>query len=317
MPPAATRTPKIGLALGSGSARGWAHLGVLQALRDAGVQPDVVCGASVGALVAAVYASREVDRFTDWALSLDRRKVFQFMDFRWSGGMLKGEKLMAFLRQHFTDCGIDGCHLPFAAVATDLYSGAEIWLRQGSLVDAVRASIALPGLFTPVAARGRWLVDGGLVNPVPVSLARAMGADIVIAVDLNADIMRRRTAPVSLAVEEADEDASSLTSRWQKGWRPWRPATSVRPEAEAALPLAQTAAVPGSEMPSVLDVAMNSVNIMQMRITRSRLAGDPPELLIAPRLAHLGLMDFHRAEEAIEAGHHAALLELPELANFY
>ncbi len=311
MPPAVTRTPKIGLALGSGSARGWAHLGVLQALRDAGVQPDVVCGASVGALVAAVYASREVDRFTDWALSLDRRKVFQFMDFRWSGGMLKGEKLMAFLRQHFTDCGIDGCHLPFAAVATDLYSGAEIWLRQGSLVDAVRASIALPGLFTPVAARGRWLVDGGLVNPVPVSLARAMGADIVIAVDLNADIMRRRTAPVSLAVEE---DASEASRWWQKGWRSWRPETS---EAEAMPPAAPTAAVPGSEMPSVLDVAMNSVNIMQMRITRSRLAGDPPELLIAPRLAHLGLMDFHRAEEAIEAGHHAALLELPELANFY
>lgn len=311
MPPAATRTPKIGLALGSGSARGWAHLGVLQALRDAGVQPDVVCGASVGALVAAVYASREVDRFTEWALSLDRRKVFQFMDFRWSGGMLKGEKLMAFLRRHFTDCGIDGCHLPFAAVATDLYSGAEVWLRQGSLVDAVRASIALPGLFTPVAARGRWLVDGGLVNPVPVSLARAMGADIVIAVDLNADIMRRRTAPVSLAVEE---EASEASRWWQKGWRPWRLET---PEAEAMLPAAPTAAVPGSEMPSVLDVAMNSVNIMQMRITRSRLAGDPPELLIAPRLAHLGLMDFHRAGEAIEAGHHAALLELPELANFY
>ncbi len=311
MPPTAARTPKIGLALGSGSARGWAHLGVLRALRDAGVQPDVVCGASVGALVAAVYASGEMDRFTDWALTLDRRKVFQFMDFRWSGGMLKGEKLMAFLRQHFTDCGIDGCHLPFAAVATDLYSGAEIWLRQGSLVDAVRASIALPGLFTPVAARGRWLVDGGLVNPVPVSLARAMGADIVIAVDLNADIMRRRTAPVSLAVEE---EASEASRWWQKGWRPWRPET---PEAEAMPPAAPTATVPGSEMPSVLDVAMNSVNIMQMRITRSRLAGDPPELLIAPRLAHLGLMDFHRTEEAIEAGHHAALLELPELANFY
>lgn len=306
MPSAAARTPKIGLALGSGSARGWAHLGVLRALRDAGVQPDVVCGASVGALVAAVYASGEMDRFTDWALTLDRRKVFQFMDFRWSGGMLKGEKLMAFLRQHFTDCGIDGCHLPFAAVATDLYSGAEIWLRQGSLVDAVRASIALPGLFTPVAARGRWLVDGGLVNPVPVSLARAMGADIVIAVDLNADIMRRRTAPVSLAVEE---EASEASRWWQKGWRPWRPET---PEAETV----PTATVPGSEMPSVLDVAMNSVNIMQMRITRSRMAGDPPEVVIAPRLAHLGLLDFHRASEAIAEGRRAAHASLPQLRQF-
>ncbi len=303
---ASVHRPKIGLALGSGSARGWAHIGVLQALHDAGVRPDFVCGASAGALVGAAFAANKLDAFTDWVLSLDRRKVFQFMDFRWSGGMLKGEKLVSFLRQHFAAQTLEHCHLPFAAVATDLYSGAEVWLRHGAVVDAVRASIALPGLFTPVAAGGRWLVDGGLVNPVPVSLARAMGADIVIAVDLNADIMRRRSAPQMLEAPPESADASWV-ERWQSGWRPWR---SSAEEAEPA-PLPET------ETPSVLDVAMNSVNIMQMRISRSRLAGDPPEILITPRLAHLGLLDFHRAQEAIAAGQHATLLELPDLANFY
>ena len=307
MPPASRRSPKIGLVLGSGSARGWAHLGVLKALQEAGVRPDIVCGSSVGALIAAVYAAKEIDRFTDWILALDRRKIFQFMDFRWSGGILKGDRLMKSMQHYFGRTTIEECQLPFAAVSTDLYTGAEVWLRRGPLVDAVRASIALPGLFTPVATQGRWLVDGGLVNPVPVSVARALGADVVIAVDLNADIMRRRQA---LPVVDAEETAATPSS-WLSRWHPLRFETTAEEESLPAV------AASTAQMPSVLDVGLNSINIMQMRISRSRLAGDPPEVLITPRLAHLGLLDFHRAEEAIEAGHHAALLQLPELANFY
>ena len=178
----APRTPKIGLALGSGSARGWAHMGVLKALDDAGIKPDVVCGSSIGALVGAAYAAGELDRFAEWTQTLNMRSVFGFMDFKLSGGMLKGEKLIDFWRRNFVDFDIESSAIPFAAVATDLHSGAEVWLREGSMADAVRASIALPGLFTPVQRGGRLLVDGGLVNPVPASLARAMGADIVIAV---------------------------------------------------------------------------------------------------------------------------------------
>ena len=218
MPPASRRSPKIGLVLGSGSARGWAHLGVLKALQEAGVRPDIVCGSSVGALIAAVYAAKEIDRFTDWILALDRRKIFQFMDFRWSGGILKGDRLMKSMQHYFGRTTIEECQLPFAAVSTDLYTGAEVWLRRGPLVDAVRASIALPGLFTPVATQGRWLVDGGLVNPVPVSVARALGADVVIAVDLNADIMRRRQA---LPVVDAEETAATPSS-WLSRWHPLR-----------------------------------------------------------------------------------------------
>ncbi len=304
----APRIPKIGLALGSGSARGWAHLGVLQALRDAGIQPDVVCGASIGALVAAVHAAGEQERFADWVRSLSVRDVWGFMDFNLSGGMLKGEKLINFWRENFADFVIEDAPIPFAAVATDLHSGAEVWLRHGSIADAVRASIALPGLFTPVVHEGHLLVDGGLVNPVPASLARALGADIVIAVDLNADLMqhsmrRQGTAAPEPAQEEAEAAPEmNWMGRLQQSL-PWRkPETQ---EEEKSMP-----------MPSLLDVAMTSINIMQMRITRSRMAGDPPELVIAPRLAHLGLLDFHRGEEAMAAGYAAAQAALPGLVDF-
>ncbi len=307
------RAPRLGLVLGSGSARGWAHIGVLQALQEEGVRPDVVCGASIGALVGAAYAAGELERFADWVLSLGMREVFGFMDFKLSGGMLKGEKLIAFWRSHFADFDIENSPLPFAAVATDLHSGAEVWLREGSIAEAVRASIALPGLFTPVQrSDGRLLVDGGIVNPVPTSLARAMGADIVIAVDLNADILHRHMQPLATLEPEEEparpEPAGPPTADpqdWMQRLRAWLPAPR---EGEPGPPRAKT--------PSVLDVVMTSVTIMQMRITRSRMAGDPPEVVVAPSLTHLGLLDFHRAAEAIEEGRRAAQASLPQLRAF-
>ncbi|MBF6631285.1 MAG: patatin-like phospholipase family protein [Comamonas sp.] len=313
----ARRVPKIGVALGSGSARGWAHMGVLKALDEAGIKPHVVCGSSIGALVAAAYAAGELDRFADWVQTLNMRKVFGFMDFNLSGGMLKGEKLIDFWRRNFADFDIENAPIPFGAVATDLHSGAEVWLRQGSIADAVRASIALPGLFTPVVHQGRLLVDGGLVNPVPSTLARAMGADIVIAVDLNADLIQRHMRPLAVeqvapmpggAAELVEAQNAAWISRIQQGLRSWMPGGAEQPsEPEAAEML---------RVPSLLDVVMTSVNIMQMRITRSRMAGDPPELVIAPRLAHLGLLDFHRAKEAMQEGYTAAQAALPALQHF-
>lgn len=308
------RTPRIGLVLGSGSARGWAHIGVLKALAEANIKPDVVCGASIGALVGAVYAAGELERFAEWVQSLGMREVFGFMDFNLAGGMLKGERLIDFWRRNFADFNIEDARMPFGAVATDLHSGAEVWLREGSIAQAVRASIALPGLFTPVIHEGRLLVDGGLVNPVPVSLARAMGADIVIAVDLNADLMHRHMHPLGVISSEVRADqppevvethSAAWVSRIQQGLRSWMPVSTAVGEGQAA-PM---------PMPSLLDVVMTSVNIMQMRITRSRIAGDPPELVISPRLAHLGLLDFHRAQEAIDQGYEAASAALPALKH--
>ena len=292
------REPVIGLALGSGSARGWAHLGVLRTLAHCGIRPGVVCGASVGALVGAAHVLGLRDRFEQWALGLSRRDVVSFMDFSMGSGLLKGEKLMNFFRRQFTDRAIETLDTPFAAVATALHTGEEVWLRQGSMVDAVRASIALPGLFTPVWHDGRLLVDGGLVNPVPVSVARALGADIVIAVDLNADLLGRHLQPLAPAQPDpAAEPSIGWLQNLQRtlGWggdgqAGGAPASGAGHEA----------------LPPVLDVLTTGIQIMQVRITRSRMSGDPPELTIAPRLSHLSLLDFHRAQEAIDAGAQAA-----------
>ncbi len=303
------RPPRIGLALGSGSARGWAHIGVLRALLEAGVTPDVVCGASVGAIVGAAYATGELDRFEAWVRSMDRRKVMSYMDFKLAGGMLKGERLVAFMRAHFDDRPIEALATPFAAVATALHSGDEVWLRSGSVADAVRASFALPGLFTPVWREGRLLADGGLVNPVPVSLARALGADVVIAVDLNHDKLGRYfrgnagapepPAPRSAWVQSLQQGLGAL---WPHGGAPAEDA--AKDIEEPALPL-----------PSLLSVLSDSIQVMQVRITRSRMAGDPAEAVIAPRLSHLGLLDFHRADEAIAGGRAATEEVLAQLAE--
>ena len=303
----APRRPRIGLALGSGSARGWAHIGVLRALLGAGIRPDVVCGASVGAIVGAAYVTGQLDRFEDWVLGMDRRAVMSLMDFNLGGGMLKGERLVTYMREHFDAQPIEALATPFAAVATALHTGDEVWLRSGSVTDAVRASFALPGLFTPVWQQGRLLVDGGLVNPVPVTLARALGADWVIAVDLNHDKLGRyfRNAPAA-EPEPAPPEARG------GGW-----VQSLQHGLGALWPLGKDAdaAAEAPPLPSLLSVVADSIQVMQVRITRSRMAGDPPEAVIAPRLAHLGLLDFHHAAEAMAAGHAATQEVLPLLAE--
>ena len=262
----AVRRPRVGLVLGSGAARGWAHIGVLRTLKAAGIRPDLVCGTSMGALVGASYAAGKIDRLDDWVVSMGVKQVWSLMDFRLSGGVFKGERLMRFFSEELAPGLIEHLEMPYGAVATAMTTGTEVWLRSGPTVDAVRASIALPGMFTPALQDGRWLVDGALVNPVPVSLARAMGADIVIAVDLNTDFARRQL----------------------------------------------TAATPLST-PSMLEVITSSINVMQSRIARSRMAGEPPEVSITPRLSDIGLLDFHRGAEAIAHGERAAAAVLPAL----
>jgi NTE family protein len=297
----ARRTPLIGLALGSGSARGWAHLGVIRALEQAGIRPALVCGTSIGALVGAAYAAGELERFEQWALGLRFKDVVAFLDVSLSSGLFKGERMMDFFRRNFKDRPIEELAMPFAAVATSLRTGAEVWLRQGSTLDAVRASIALPGFFAPALREGSVVVDGGLVNPVPVSLARAMGADVVIAVDLGTDILGRH-----LRAHPPVEAPAGEVSEWIR---------KLQGNLGAIIP----AHSPDErKMPSMLDVLTTSINIMQVRISRSRMAGEPPDLVVAPRLAHFGLLDFHRAKEAIEEGKRAVervAHNLPALSN--
>lgn len=277
---------KIGLALGSGSARGWAHIGVIRALEEAGIVPDLLCGCSIGALVGAAYADGDIDALERWVTGLRWQDVVGLLDVGLSGGLIKGDKLIAFFERHFVDKEFAALPLPFACVATELATGREIWLKEGSVAAAVRASIALPGLFTPMSLEGRLLVDGGLVNPVPVSLCRALGAEIVIAVDLGSEIVGRALR-------------RSSTSQGKTGWTDLLLKSLGLKRQDAA--------------PSLATVMTTSIHIMQARIARSRLAGEPADALIAPRLAHLGLMDFHRASDAISEGHAAVKRMLPAI----
>ncbi|MHB1359542.1 MAG: patatin-like phospholipase RssA [Rhodocyclaceae bacterium] len=286
--------PKIGLALGSGSARGWAHIGVLRALQEAGITPDILCGCSIGALVGAAYANSDLDRLEHWATGLTWQDVVGLLDVGFAGGLIKGEKLMAFFERNFVDKDFSALPLPFACVATDLANGQEIWLREGSVAAAVHASMAMPGLLAPVKRDGRLLVDGGLVNPVPVSLCRALGADIVIAVDLGSDIVGR-------SLKQAARAAGSGGPGWTRGW------------ASMLLTSLGLKRNHDDDQPSLAAVLATSLNIMQTRIARSRLAGDPADALVAPRLAHLGLMDYHRAAEAIAEGSAAVKRLLPAI----
>jgi len=288
--------PRVGLALGGGAARGWAHIGVLRELERLGIVPDVVCGTSAGALVGAIYLCGEIDWFEEWLRGLGRREFVRYLDVALlgGGGLVEGKRLMDFLRGRLGDPAIETLPKPFAAVAAELATGRELWLREGPVLAAVRASIALPGLFTPVTRDGTWLVDGGLVNPVPVSVCRALGAEVVIAVNVNSDLLGRHQQPARRPGEaQPSAEGGTFLERL---------AAEVRGRtAELAAPFFGPDGAPG-----LLDVMAGAVNIMQERITRSRMAGDPPEVLLEPRLAHLGLLEFDRAEEAIEEGRRCA-----------
>lgn len=296
---------KIGLALGSGSARGWSHIGIIRVLEEAGIVPDIVCGTSIGSLVGAAYADGQLDSLERWVRALTWQSIIGLLDPTMNGGLIHGERLFAFLRSHFNDKDVAALPKAFGTVATELITGREVWLREGSVIDALRASAALPGLFKPHQIKGRLLVDGALVNPVPVSLCRAMGADLVIAVDLNSDLIGRH-----FDLNDATEEPKA----------PGPPSTyaTVLDKLSMKRGRLRSEPAPSPQIPSIFDVLSISLNIMQVRITRSRLAGEPADVLIRPRLADFALMDYHRAAQAIEEGEraaHHALYEIKELSG--
>jgi NTE family protein len=309
---------RIGLALGSGAARGWAHVGVIRGLLAAEIVPEVVVGSSSGALVGAMYAAGRLDVFEAWGRALDWRQVFGYFDLTFRGGVIKARRLLDELAENLPVQDIEALPLRFACVATDLSSGREIWLQRGPLLDAIRASFAVPGLIAPVRIDERWLIDGGVANPVPVSLCRAMGADTVIAVDLNTTLLGRRLRGAARATPDAEGPS--------QGSDPAAAEEAPRSEESVATGTLRTAldalvadlrrrVNPGAPAdreakPSIYEVLAQSLNIMQVRITRGRMAGDPPELLVTPRLGDFGLLDFDRAQEAIAEGERAVVRAL-------
>ncbi|SNY94174.1 NTE family protein [Cohaesibacter sp. ES.047] len=297
----------LGLALGGGAAKGWSHIGVFHALDEAGIRPDIITGTSIGAVVGGCYLAGRLDKLEEFARGLTRGRLFGLLDVSFSGSsLINGTRLTKLLKRYLNDIKIEDLDRPFMAVGTELSTGHEIWLRRGSLITAMQASYALPGVFSPVNVNGRLLVDGALVNPVPVSLTRALGARIVIAVNLSSDTFGRGTIVPNVHFEDDRLPASQPLER----------------EAPAMGTLGTLKnLVFGNEeqgSPGISSVMFDAYTIIQDRITRSRLAGDPPDITIKPRLKDIGMFDFDQAEASIAAGYAATqkvIKELHELSD--
>ena len=301
-----TGKTKIGIALGGGAARGWAHIGVIKRLMQAGIKPDIVAGTSIGAVVGGCYVADKNEQLEEFALSLTRRRVFGLLDFNLAGsGLITGQRLCNQLNEHLSQYRIESLERKFVAVATELGTGHEVWLNQGRLVDAMHASYALPGIFKPVKIGGRWLIDGALVNPIPVSICRALGAGIVIAVNLHKDIFGKGSVIHNHGTTE-EESKTGEDPKAEKG------------NGRAAMHLLHRQFFGrGDIAPGISTVMLDAFNITQDRIARSRLIGDPPDLLLAPSLNKIGLFDFHRAEEAIGAGYTAADAMIDDITELH
>jgi NTE family protein len=270
-----------------------------------GVPFDIMAGCSAGALVGGCYLARQLDALEKWALALNKRRILGYLDLNLGrGGVIKGARIVTELRRLLGPLRIEDLRIPFVAVATDLVTGHEVWLQQGDLAEAVRASFSLPGLFPPMQIEKRWLADGALVDPLPVSACRALGADLIIAINLNTDILGKSRRAASLSPVTLGFDPAGLVE-----------AREIM--SEGPLPESLTRGMFGQDgdRPNIFGVMTTSLSIMQDRLTRSRLAGDPPDVHITPRVGHIGLLEFERAEEAIREGENAVELKRPEIMD--
>lgn len=295
--------PGIGLALGGGMARGFAHIGVIRALNRNGIYPSLIAGTSIGAVVGGCYLAEKLDDFEAWALSLNRFKIFSYLDFRVrSAGLVGGKRLKDTLDQHFKGMMFEDLPHPFICIATDLSTGHEVWMRKGQLMSAMMASFALPGVFPPVHYDERLLVDGALVNPCPISPCQAMGARMTIAVDLNADLIGKATKP-------------GLSYQTITGFDVFNPKDVPLDEQEKfkSSSISRRLFRREDNDPSLFGVMVSALGILQDRLTRSRLAGEPPDIHIKPMIGHIGLLEFEKAPELIAAGEDAAEKMMPEI----
>ena len=298
---------KIGIALGAGAARGWTHIGIIQALEKLGIQIDIVAGCSIGAYVGAAYASGNLEGLKEWCCSLSEWQVLSLMGVGLrKGGIVSGQKVFDKLANDFCVETYEQMHKPFASVATDLYSGREVIFNSGAIGNSIQASCAIPALFAPVPYQDRWLVDGAVVNPVPVNLCRQLGADFVIAVNLNADFRPLRLEKLRLDHEENQRKTEDFFTKSQNVVRQWFSSDSKSNDHESTHSHKEKKSskvkAPKINPPGIMSVMSSSLEILQARVTRSRLAGDPPDILIEPQLTDVGIMEFHRAQEMCERG---------------
>ena len=285
---------KVGLALGSGSARGFSHIGIIDCLLDQGIVPDVVAGTSIGSIVGACYVTGHLDRLRKQALAINGLNWTTFFNPSFSiDGWINLHQMQMFLVKSGVERKqkrIEDLKIPFGTVTCDLMSGKEIWITKGPVFDSVWPSMAMPGVFPPVEGpEGRWYIDGGIVNPVPVSLCRALGADVVIAVNLNNDLLRR----VDIKKQEKAEHKKKPSEVAKIFAKAKNLIPAIKKEVESDKP----------KPPDFFETISRSINIAQDRITKTRLAGDPPEIILCPKVSDIGLLETYRAEEAIRAGY--------------
>lgn len=295
----------IGIALGSGAAKGWAHIGVLNELAKMGIKPDKVAGCSIGSVVGAAYAQDNLSELQQWVSGFSSWDVLGLMDLSWrKGGLIGGEKVFDVMQQHIGVLDIEQMKRPFAAVATDLYSGQEIWFQRGDLRHAVRASCSMPGILPPARIGDRWLVDGAVVNPVPISVSRAMGVDLVIAVDLYGH-RKTRLEQLSVSLSSSAQASVPTAEEIKAQGQDVGFMDLLARGREYVSGLTDKFSLGNRNQPGMLAVMSQSMDILEQRHKRVRLMGDPPDLLITPNVADIGTMEFHRANEAIEAGEQA------------
>ncbi|MEL7429493.1 MAG: patatin-like phospholipase family protein [Pseudomonadota bacterium] len=293
--------PGISLALGGGAARGWAHIGVLRAIDEANVPVNMIAGTSIGALVGGCYLAGKLDELEEFARSITKRNILRYMDFAFrASGLISGKRLADRMDGEIGHINIEDMDRRFIAIAADIRTGSEIWLEHGSLADAIRASYALPGVFEPVRHMGKLMVDGALVNPVPVSACRAFEQKIVIAVNLNTEVFSRSSIVRSTSIEDTNTGLEAKDRTEQQSWLSFAWSKNATPQEN-------------STRLGVTGVMIEAFNIIQDKISRSRLAGDPPDFTIRPKLAGIGLSDFHKADEAIALGYEVARVKLATL----
>jgi len=295
--------PDLSIALGGGLARGFAHIGVLKTLNKHNIYPSIVAGTSIGAVVGGCYLSGKLDDLEEWATSLNRYKILSYIDFRVrSAGLIGGKRLKETLKEHFKDMEFEDLPHPLICIATDLATGHEVWMRKGNLINAITASFALPGVFPPIHYDERYLVDGALVNPCPISPCQALGARMTIAVDLNTDLIGKSTKPGTNYQTIAGFDVFDNNDVNPEAQKPFKSSSITRRLFRRE-----------ENNPSLFGVMISGLSILQDRLTRSRLAGEPPDIHIKPAIGHIGLLEFEKAEDLIKLGEEAAEKMIPEI----
>ena len=299
-------TKRLGLALGGGAALGWAHIGALKALQDAGIEADCIAGTSIGALVGACYVHDKLGPLEEIARAMDWKRMLSLTDLQIRGrGLMGGGAVVKELKQHFGDLAIEDMSKPYAAVAADLVQGAEVVFTSGLVIDAIRASISLPGVFTPVTGDEGLMVDGGLVNPLPVSAVRNLGADTVVAIDITGDYQGRARAAGLTESDEGPKRRSRARREKRRSQIRRRPLTGF----------ANRLFAPSDKQPNLIGVLTTSASLYMRELTKSKLAASPADVHIVPKIGHITLVEFDRADELIDLGWQAVHEAVPAIKS--